>query len=272
MIRLIVSDLDDTLLKNDRTISPYTVSVLNRLREKGARFTFATGRMFTSARPFVRQLQLTEPVIAYNGALVCSPEGETLENYPVPYGLAKEILQFAESENIYAQTYDGDFFYCQKWGPESDIYYRQTALPPAETGIPLSQFLSGPATKVVLITDVPRVQRLLPVLRERYRGVLQFTTSKPNYLEALSPQAGKGEALAVVMRRLGLQKNEVLAFGDGQNDVSLLQTAGIGMAVRNAHPDAKAAARYVCPSNEEEGVAWALQKLLLEGIPLEDLP
>lgn len=263
MKKLIVSDLDDTLLRPDTTIGQYTKEVIAALRAKGYGFTLATGRMFASAKRYVNELSLAGPVISYNGALVTNETGKILAHWPVELQLAKEMLLFAEEEGFYAQIYINDQFYCTELGPESEYYARQTGLAPLPVHMPLSRYITEDPTKVVIITEPARVQEMLPLFSEKYAGRLQFTVSKPSYFEILAPGAGKGTAVRALAASLNVDLADVVAFGDANNDADMLAAAGLGVAVENAREVAKQAAKDTCPSNAEEGVARYLEKHFL---------
>lgn len=264
MIKLIATDMDDTLLNSERKISRYSLDVLDRVRSKGVMFTICTGRMYDSSRIYVDMLQLTDPVIVYNGAMIVDPvTGKRLYHCPLDNGDALEVLELARQWGCHSQIYLDDVLYTQEIDDEALMYQKHTGTASVATHKPLSQCLSMPTTKIILIMDRQLVAQRLPEARERFEGRLEITVSKPEYMEFMNKRVNKGKTLAYLAQSLGFTADEVMAFGDARNDISMLEYAGVSVAVENAVEDAKKAAGQVCRSCDEDGVAHFIEETLL---------
>ncbi len=266
--RLIVSDMDDTLLNEQGLLSEETIRAITHARERGAGIVLASGRMPRSMGLFVRQLSLTLPMICYNGAMLFDPlREEIIHSFPVEKALAMELIEFCEARSLYIQAYEGDCFLT----PADDAIaraYRASLnnLPRMYvTGKPLSRCDIKPQPKLLLIDQPKRVQELLPIFQKQFDGRLICTISRPQYIEFISPQAGKERALAELCRRLSIAPEDVIAFGDGLNDAGMLRFAGLGCAMANARAEVRAQADMIAPSNRENGVAQVIMRLLDEG-------
>ena len=197
----------------------------------------ATGRMFRSVRRYLDDVGLHEPVVCYQGAAVVDPRtGEFLLHEPLDLDVA--------AENEYTRRYSG--------------FQR---LPVTQVG-DLLAWLERPPTKLVAVAEPPVLAEVRAVLAPRLEGRAFLTTSLPYMLELGNPGATKGSGLAFVAARLGLHLERVVAFGDGENDVELLEVAGFGVAVENAHPRLQAVADRTCPGPADEGVAGVIEAVL----------
>lgn len=264
-VELLIADIDDTLTDASLRISDRLVRAFAAAREKGIITTLASGRMYPAMEPFCRRLGITAPVLACQGAALADPvTGDILETTPVPRELAREVLAFAEERGLYAQYYAPKEYYFREHCDRSEAYgalamHRGTAL-----GMPPSQALDFDPLKVLLISEPEEIQRLLPLAREKWAGVLEVSVSKPLYLEINHPAATKADGLRKLAARLGVPLSRVMAFGDGLNDIPMLRAAGYGIAVANAAAETRAAAWAVTASQSEDGVAAAIEKYLLE--------
>lgn len=264
MIKLIATDMDDTLLNSKREITKYSLDVLQRVRSAGVKFTICTGRMYDSAKVYVKMLNLTDPVIVYNGAMVVDPtSGKMLYHRPMEDHLAIKVLELAEQWGCHSQIYLSDKLYTQKIDSEALLYQKHTGTASIETGRPLKECLSEPTTKIILIMDKELVVERLPIVREMFKDQLEITVSKPEYLEFMDIRVNKGKTLKYLADMYNFTADEVMAFGDARNDISMLEYAGNSFAVENALQEVKTSAKAVCASNDDDGVARCIEEKVL---------
>lgn len=262
-VRLVAIDLDDTLLTDEIEIPPGAVEAVARARADGVHVVIATGRMFPAAQPFAKQLGLDTPLITYNGAMVKTIEDELLFHHPVPQELALEVLDFAEANDWAVQCYFNDRLYVPEI-TSGVIYYTELAGVPAQSTERMRELVTESApTKMLGIGSPEQTTQRARSLQARFGEQLAVTISKPSYVEVLRPGVSKASALAEVATRLGVEQSETLAIGDSFNDLEMLQWAGIGVAMGNGHPDIRQLADYVVSSNNEEGVAEAIERFVL---------
>jgi len=222
----------------------------------------ATGRMFRSVRPYVREAGLPAPVIWYQGAVVADPSsGEFLRHEPIPLELAREAIAAVEEAGYGLNMYVEDELHVAAETPEARRYAEFQHIPIHVVG-PLLDWITEPPTKLVVIGDPGELDVLEGDLKARFRDRLYISKSLPYFLELAAPGVTKASGLAFVAEHLGFKPEETVAFGDGENDVELLEWAGASVAVANAHPRVLAVADTTAPGVDEEGVAQVIESLL----------
>jgi Cof subfamily protein (haloacid dehalogenase superfamily) len=255
----VAMDLDRTILPRSLELTDRLVSAVATVRETGITPIIATGRMFRSARPFAQRLRLDTPMICYQGALVADPvTGEWLLHRPMGVPIAREVL--AELGGYHVNVYVDDELYVESLNADALEYARHSKLEPRVVG-PLLDWLTQPTTKLVVVDEPLILDRLQVQLRERFGDRLFIAKSLPEFLEVAEPEVSKGSGLHWVCERLGIDPGRVIAFGDGANDIELLQEAGVGVAVEDADPALLPHAAFTVPGVEEDGVAGFLEEL-----------
>ncbi len=262
---LIVTDLDDTLLRDDRTISLRSKQTIARAAERGITVAVATGRMYASAIPYARELGLTGPILCCQGAYIADIEtGAPIAKIGVPLALAREVLAFAADEGVYAQYYDTEGYFFERECWQSDFYAAHTGVTGQALGRPVADTLDYDPIKVLLLDEPERIRALYEVARQRFAGRLEVAISKPHYLEFTHPEAHKGAAVKALAERMGIPQGRVMAAGDALNDLSMIEWAGLGVAMGNGDERVRRRADVVTGTNEEDGVAQAIEHYALE--------
>lgn len=266
MVRLIAMDLDDTLLRNDLTISPRVLEAIRLAREKGVITTIATGRTSVSMRKYADQLQIDVPVIAFHGALIQQLlSGEVIFRKVIPSNLASTIVSGLLQENYHIQLYLRDRVLAQEENRWSGDYARTASV--LIEKVDLLEVLAAEQLgieKILIIDQEQKLDALAPGLRSRYGDKVHVTKSKPHFLEMTDISVNKGVALEALANRLGIKREEVMAIGDSFNDLEMICYAGLGVAMGNARPEVKEAADFITRSNEEDGVAEAIERYVLK--------
>jgi Cof subfamily protein (haloacid dehalogenase superfamily) len=259
---VLACDLDHTLIWRDKALRPRTRAAIERARAEGLRVIVVTGRMFRAVLPYLEQARIDDPVVCYQGAAVVDPRnGHFLRHEPIPLELAREAIVALEAERFHVNCYVDDKLYVARVTPEAESYANFQDLRIHPVG-DLLEWLSKPPTKLVTIGDPVVLDGLEARLKAHFSGRLYISKSLPHFLELASPKVTKASGLAFLAEHLGFTADQVISFGDGENDVELLEWAGFGVAVANAHERVLAAADWVCPSAEEEGVAQVIEALL----------
>lgn len=264
-IRLVAMDLDDTLLRDDWTISPRVVKAIQRAQAQGVKMTIATGRMPISTRPYAEQLALDVPVITYHGAMIQQAlSGDILFRRVIPSALATEIVQDVAGRGVYAQIYLKDRVITPELNDWSREYERISGvrIEQEDLSILLSQEPEG-VEKILLMAKESELDQLSPLLRQLYGKKVHLTKSKPCFLEMTDCSVNKGVALAALAERLGIAREDVMAIGDSYNDLEMIKYAGLGVAMGNARPEIQEQADIITASNEEDGVAEAIERYVL---------
>jgi Cof subfamily protein (haloacid dehalogenase superfamily) len=231
-------------------------------RAAAVRVLIVTGRMFRSVRPYLVQAGIEDPVVCYQGAVVAEPgSGRFLRHEPIPVELAKETIEAVEAERFHVNCYVDDQLYVARVTPEARAYADFQDLVIHEVG-ELTTWLEKPPTKVVAVGEPKQLDGLEQRMKARFDGRLYISKSLPFFLEFASPDVTKASGLAFLAEHLGFSRERTVAFGDGENDVELLEWATYGVAVANAHERVLAVADFVCPPVTEEGVAQVIEAFL----------
>jgi Cof subfamily protein (haloacid dehalogenase superfamily) len=261
-VRAFACDLDRTLIWKDAELRPRTRAAIAAALEAGIHVILVTGRMFRSVRPYAQAAGIEDPVVCYQGAVVADPvSGEFLRHIPIPLEPAREAIAAVEAEGYPLNCYVGDELYVAEHTAASEAYASFQHLEVHPVG-DLLAWLKEPPTKLVAVGDPAELDRLGERMRAQFDGRLFVSKSLPYFLELASPEVTKGSGLAFLAERLGFTPAETVSFGDGENDVELLQWADYGVAVQNAHERVLAVADFVCPTCDEEGVAQVFEAYL----------
>jgi Cof subfamily protein (haloacid dehalogenase superfamily) len=221
-----------------------------------------TGRMFRAVKRYALEASLDDPVVCYQGAVVAEPRtGSWLRHVPIPLDLARETIAALNEEGFGMNCYVDDELYVAEITPGARQYaeFQDIELHPVGD---LLAWLEEPPTKLVVIDEPTVLDELEARMKARFDGRLFISKSLPYFLEFAAPGVTKGAGLQFVAERLGFVAERTVAFGDGENDIELLEWAGYGVAVENAHERVKALADLVCPRVDEEGVAQVLEAYL----------
>lgn len=268
-IKLVALDMDDTLLSRGLTVSPRTAEAIRRSVAQGVTVTIATGRMYRSALPYALQLGLDVPLITYNGGLIRNCQsGETLYHQPLDEAVAHEVLALFRDKGWYIQSYVNDTLYVPERNEKARYYETLSGVPTVALGDDFYT-MSGAPTKMLVLSDVDQLDEITRTVRHLFADRLNVTRSKPTYLEITHPKVNKGEALDFLVRRLGITREQVMAVGDSQNDLDMIQYAGWGVAVSNAADNVKAAAQAVTGHHDAEGVAEAIEQYVLGSLRID---
>jgi len=260
--QLVAIDLDDTLLEPDLTITAECVGALAAARAAGVAVVIATGRMFQSALPYARRLGLTSHLITYNGGLIAAPDGEALLHQPVPRAEARALVDVADREGLRLNFYIDDRLLVAEID-ERVRYYQEIARVDAFEVGDLRRVLElGEPTKCLFVGEPDQVERTLPRLKAEFPA-LQIDRSKPRFIEVTRLGVHKFGALRALADSYGIPLEAVVAIGDSDNDITMLQGAGWGVAVSNASPAAKRAADTVTEHPRSLGVAEAVRRWVL---------
>lgn len=230
-------------------------------RAAGVPFVVVTGRMFRSVKPYLEELRLDEPVVCYQGAVVADAQGRFLRHVPIALDLAREAIAAVSAGGHHLNCYVGDELFVAEVTQEARAYADFQHLPIHAVG-DLLGWLDRAPTKLVAVGDRQVMDELELELKARFDGRLYISKSLPEFLELAAPEVTKASGFAVAAELLGVSVDGVVAFGDGENDVELLEACGYAIAVENAHERVLAVADFVCPRDEDEGVAQVLESYL----------
>lgn len=260
--KLIALDLDGTLIGADLRLSAATRAAVAAAESRGATVTLATGRMFKATLPFARELDLTSPLICYQGALVKDPlSGEVLFHRPIPLHLARKAIAVVQALGRHVNVYVDDELYVARLTPEAEAYITHSRVEAHAVG-DLLKFLQVEPTKIVVVCQPEATDGVVATLHRKLGESLLVVKSHPIFCEIANLGCGKGQALAHLASHLGVEREETVAIGDNLNDVDMIEWAGWGIAMGHSPPELLAVADAVTGSLAEDGAAKAIEELL----------
>lgn len=260
--KMVVLDLDDTLLNKEHSISHKTIETLELLKARGVEIVVATGRMYRSALPYIKQLGLFGSMITYNGAYIKDVEkDEVIFHQPIELNISKEILLEAEAADLYANIYIDDKLFVSELGPESDLYEKISRVDAIPVG-KLSEYISDAPTKLLIVEeDLDKIKHYRKLFKGKYSDNIEVTQSKAFFIEFMAKDVSKGKAIKIVADNLNVDLEEIIAIGDSWNDIEMLQTAGLGIAMGNAPDGVKKHADMIADTHDNEGVSNILTEI-----------
>lgn len=279
MYKMAVTDIDGTLVNSKGKISQKTLDTIQRVMAKGVIFTVCTGRNINKAMPIAKQLGLKVPFVCIDGILIFDP----VNNRPImDMRMSKEhVKRFVElgiEHKTFIEVSDGYKYYKHipdKSFEKFDFFNKHTLMGRAKSymgGIryvknPTDLYkINSPIYQVVLAADKPKSQELAKMIRESgYQNVEVRDFIWENYLFINHSGMGKSRGIKILCEHFNILPDEVIAFGDENNDIDMLELVGMGVAMENAWDGVKAVADYVTESNDNDGVAKALEKFFLQG-------
>ena len=269
-IRLIALDLDGTLLDTQKCLSDENRAALTRAARAGIHIVPTTGRFFDGMPEAVRALPFIRYAITINGAEVADRQtGEELYQANIPLGRALELMRYLDTLPVIYDCYQDNAGWMSEHlkaridGMVKDPHFRKM-LHELRKPVPELKAFVGErgrdVQKIQFFIPTPELrQELLKTLPEMFPD-LAVSSSVSENIEVNAAGATKGKALLGLAKRLGIPREGTMAFGDGLNDLSMLEAAGIGVAMENACAEAKAAADYITLSCDDHGVARAIEK------------
>ncbi len=266
-IKLIAIDIDGTLVNDRKQLTQHTIDTVTKARQKGIKVVLCTGRPITGVSQYLKPLDIQgddEYVVTFNGSLAQTISGTpivshniTLEDYIDLEAIARKAnihFHMETLDHIYTANRDiSPYTVAEAFLVQMPIRFRMPEEITDDLTISKGMFVDDPKLLSAFIKDFPEE------LKERFYVV----QSEPYFYEAMNKQASKGNAIAELATKLGFASDEVMAIGDQGNDLTMVKFAGTGVAMGNAIDEVKATAQFVTKTNEEDGVAYAIEKFAL---------
>ncbi|HEX2619083.1 MAG TPA: Cof-type HAD-IIB family hydrolase [Phototrophicaceae bacterium] len=269
MIKLIAVDLDGTLLNSQHEMTEKTEKALKAAIAQGVKVVLATGKTRHSAEGIIKRLNLTTPGVYLQGLSVHYPDNSVRHQLTLTPDVLRRVITFAEDRGFDVVAYSG-----------TRIMIRAASASATELTVDYGEPAPDVVGPLQNIVDNTQINKIIVVKRNDARKITalrwqlsmqldakkeaRLTQALPDMLEILPPGASKGNGLKTLLKELDVKPEEVLAIGDGENDIEMIQLAGIGVAVGNASEKLKAIADYVVASNDEDGVAEAVERFAIK--------
>ncbi len=258
---LVISDLDGTLLRDDKTISERTKEAVKRFEAAGGRFSFATGRGIHASRRYFQELGLRTPLVLLNGSLLYDPVTDReLVVHPLDPEAVAAVWPLLEEAGLDILVHQTRRAVVRELTPRIEEHLHLDGIT-VDVRPDLSPATCGTLVKILSIGEPEQMERAEAAIAAAGLPVTVVRSFR-TYLEVLSPISGKGTGLRALLAHLGIPRERVLAVGDYLNDIDLLAEAGLAVAVQNAHPALRVVAQRETLSNMEDGVAAVLDALV----------
>ena len=266
-IKLIAIDIDGTLINSKHEITPYTKDVINHVREKEIKVVLCTGRPFLGAQRYVKELGLDlqeEYLVTYNGALVQNTfTREVIHHFGLTGHDYKRMAKLADGIGTHFHALDFGAMYTSNRDMSRytghDSYF--TTMPILYRTVEEIEE-EQEFTKIMFIDEPDILDAAIAKIPPEYYDEYTIFKSEPFYLEILNRNASKGRAVQRLAKSLNIAQQEVMAIGDHPNDLDMVHYAGIGVAMGNAVDEVKNIAEYITSTNNEDGVARAIEKFI----------
>ena len=265
---MVVLDLDGTLTNSEKKVTERTKKALTVYMEHGGTVVLASGRPTYGIIPLARELHLDTYggyILFFNGGQIISCEkNEVIYQKELPSGVPKLLGEKAKEHDVGILTYEGDHIVTET--PENIYAQKESFINkmPIQKIEDFSSYVNFPVTKCLMVADGDYLARVEEQLKMELGSRYSILRSEPYFLEIMPEGIDKAQSLERLLAHVGIERKEMAAFGDGFNDRSMLVYAGLGVAMGNAQEPVKEAADYIAPTNDEDGVAWVIEHMIMQ--------
>lgn len=263
---ILVLDVDGTLMRTDKVISEKTIAEIVRVQEAGIKVAIASGRCTAGIMPTARKIRLDEfggYIVSYNGGCISNCQtGEIIYNINLPDGIVQEIYEFSKKEKTGIMTYhDNDII------AENDAdQYIQIDAKGCDIDIHVvedfGREVTYPVNKCLLTGDPDYMAGVEPRAAKAFEGRLSVYRSEDFYVEMMPLGIDKAYGLSKLLKKLGYTRSQMICCGDGFNDISMIEYAGLGVAMANASEQVRARAAYIAPHCDEDGLVDVIRRFI----------
>lgn len=263
---IIVLDLDGTLTNRDKVITPKTKKALMEIQERGKKIVLASGRPTDGVMPLARELKLEKYgsyILSFNGGMITNCRtGEAVFSRLLPVEANAKIIGLAEEERVTILTYDGHTLITNDAeSPYSKLENKINSMEVRQID-DLKSYVTYPVPKFLMMDDGDYLAMVEPRVKAAMGKNFSIYRSEPFFLEILPRGIDKAQSLARLLEILGLDKERMIACGDGYNDLTMIKFAGLGVAMENAVLPVRKAADYITMSNNDDGIAHVVEKFM----------
>lgn len=273
--KMIAMDMDGTLLTTDKDVSERSKDVLKKAADMGIKLVVCTGRIFTSALIYADIIGTEAPIIASNGAYIREKDrDEVVYMKALPKEDMYTVVRTVKEYGFYPHLFSYDTIFSEKVIYTTKLYDKQNKSLPEDkkVKIVLNDDLEKVIEennqiiiKIVIMSEMDEIERLNKLRNEISKKIdASIVSSAENNFEIMSKGISKGNAVKILGDIYGISPEETICIGDNENDISMIEYAGCGVAMGNAADALKSAADYITDTNDNDGVAKAIEKLVFE--------
>lgn len=264
---ILVLDIDGTLTNTEKNITPQTLNAILKVQKRGHKVVLASGRPTAGIRKVAEQINLSEYdgyILSFNGAkIIRCKTNEVIYQKVLPRNIIPDLYTAALKNSVGIISYENDSVIA---GTDIDEYMEKEA---GINGIPIRKvedfpnYINFDVNKCLMTGPGSHLEKVEQILKKQFGHQLNIYRSEPYFLELMPKNIDKAYSLGKLLQHLGLSKDQMISCGDGFNDVSMIQYAGMGVAMANAQAEVKNAADYITLSNDEDGIAHVINEFML---------
>ncbi len=261
--KLIAIDMDGTMLNSEHEVSQRNVEVVKKAIEQGVNVVISTGRSSVALKKYVTEFDFKSPFIVYNGAGVKYLDTtEYIVRTDLEFEVAKEVVKRGHELGTTVLIWADDklFVNGSKEGAKFYVFHSGTEFIEIES---IDELKDKGIHKVMYSDSPEKIREMYDVYAKEGFNLSNFSVSIPKILEFFNKKASKGDTVLNYAKSLGVKQDEIICIGDGMNDISMIQMAGLGVAMGNACEELKSVADFVTKTNDEDGVAYTIEKFVL---------
>ncbi|MBP6062868.1 MAG: Cof-type HAD-IIB family hydrolase [Fusobacteriaceae bacterium] len=261
-VKLLISDIDGTLLNEKKELTDYTKKALHNFKENGGQIVLATGRAHVSAKKILDKIGIEGIIISYNGArIIDTRTNETLYHNPIEEEITNKLIEYYKKSNTHLNLYIGDNWYIEDKKTEKSIFYTNLSkIEPKEEDF--NNLKNFKVTKALFFDDYEKLKVIEAELKKEIGDLVDFTYSSSYFLEVLAKGVNKGAAVEKIVEILNVPIDKCVAFGDELNDYEMLKSVKYGVAMGNSNEKLKSEILHRTLSNRENGVAKFIEEAI----------
>lgn len=262
--RLLALDLDGTLTNSKKEITPPTREALIRIQENGIKVVLASGRPTTGVLPLARELELERfgsYILSFNGGRItdCRSQ-EIIYNRLLPKNIAAPLFEIVSHYDVDLVGYsNGAILSGLHTNQYTELESRINGLP-IQQAVPFTEHIEAENNKFLVTGEPDEISRVRKELIPHFHGLLNIYCSDPFFLEIMPQNIDKAHSLGKLLSSIGLTADQMICCGDGYNDITMIESAGLGVAMANAQPAVKEVADYITLSNDDDGILHVIQQ------------
>ena len=266
--KAIALDLDGTLTDSNKRLPAQNIEAVSKAIDMGVKVILASGRPLFGITPISKELKLDSKggyILAYNGGqIVDCATNKTIVSHELPKQCIADICELARKQEVYALTYSDGRIVAESDKDEyviKEAFCNSTSIIKTDS---LKDYVDYPVSKFLVVGSHEKLVPVQEALLKKYSGIIDAFYSEDYFLEVVPYGVAKDNSLKELLNKLNIKESELIACGDGMNDIPMLKIAGLAAVMENAYPKVKEYADYIAPSNNEAGVADVIQRYIID--------
>ena len=265
--KILVLDIDGTLTNSKKEISPKTKKALMKAQAKGVKLVIASGRPTYGVEPLANELELSKYggyILSFNGAKIINCEtNEIMYEKNIPQDKLPEIYDLSKEQNVNILTYEGDTILTEEPDDKYIAIESRVNKMSVKKVDSFKDYIKSPVTKCLMVAEGDFLANVETIVKNKVGNDLNVYRSEPFFLEIMPKNIDKAYSLNQLLKKINMTRDEMIACGDGFNDKSMIDFAGLGVAMENAQEEVKDVADYITLSNDNDGIAKVVEKFIL---------